>query len=85
MRIEWDEEAWEDYVYWQSQDRKTLKKINDLLKDAQRSPFSGKGKPEPLKNRLSGYWSRRINDFDRLVYCVKDDKLVILGCKGHYE
>lgn len=84
-RITFAEDAWEDYLYWQAQDKKTLRKINALLKDIQRSPFSGPGKPEPLKGELSGKWSRRINDKDRLVYQFEEDMIVITQCKGHYE
>lgn len=84
-RITFAEDAWEDYLYWQAQDKKTLRKINALLKDIQRSPFSGPGKPEPLKGELSGKWSRRINDKDRLVYPFEEDMIVITQCKGHYE
>ncbi|WP_354674996.1 Txe/YoeB family addiction module toxin [Cupriavidus alkaliphilus] len=76
--------AWEDYVYWQSQDKKTLKRINALIQDAQREPFDGLGKPEPLKGNLSGYWSRRIDDSNRLVYFANDDELTIIACRLHY-
>lgn len=68
MRISWDDEAWEDYLYWQGQDRKILKRINLLIKDIQRNPYEGIGKPEPLKENLSGMWSRRIDEFNRIVY-----------------
>ena len=78
------DDGWEDYIYWQTQDKKTLKKINRLLKDIQREPFSGEGKPEPLKNR-EGDWSRRINEKDRLVYRIEDGNVLIKQCKGHYE
>lgn len=84
MRIVWFEEAWEDYLFWQTQDKKTLKRLNALIKDAQREPFGGIGKPEPLKGELSGFWSKRIDDFNRLVYRVNGDTLEILSCKGHY-
>lgn len=80
----WDEDAWEDYLYWQTQDKKTLKRINQLIQDTQRSPFSGIGKPEPLKHR-KGYWSRRIDDKNRIVYKVDNGNLVIAACKGHYD
>ena len=82
--IAWTEEAWEDYVYWQSQDRKTIKRINLLIKDVLRSPFEGIGKPEALRENLSGFWSRRIDDTNRLVYAVEDDKIVIISCRYHY-
>ncbi|MBB2918406.1 Txe/YoeB family addiction module toxin [Cupriavidus alkaliphilus] len=77
-------DAWEDYVYWQGQDKKTLKRINALIQDAQREPFDGLGKPEPLKGNLSGYWSRRIDDINRLVYFANDDELTIIACRLHY-
>lgn len=77
------EDGWEDYVYWQSQDRKTLKKINDLLKAVSREPFSGDGKPEPLKGE-KGKWSRRINEKDRLVYAFRDGTVTVYQCRGHY-
>ena len=82
--IQWDGDAWEDYCEWQK-DKTTLKRINALIKDARRDPFSGIGKPEPLKHDLSGLWSRRINDTDRLTYKVVGDLIVILACKGHYD
>ncbi|MGO4331412.1 Txe/YoeB family addiction module toxin [Cupriavidus sp. 2TAF22] len=77
-------DAWEDYVYWQGQDKKRLKRINALIQDAQREPFDGLGKPEPLKGNLSGYWSRRIDDSNRLVYFANDDELTIIACRLHY-
>ena len=85
MNLIWDEEAWDDYVEWQSEDKKTLKRINKLIKDIQSTPYSGLGKPEPLKHDLSGYWSRRIDDYNRLVYKVEDNELRIAQCKTHYE
>ncbi len=85
MRLAWFEDAWEDYVWWQTQDKKTLKRINALIKDTQRSPYEGIGKPEPLKNNLSGWWSRRIDESNRLVYKVKDEFLIIAECRTHYE
>ncbi|SOY77958.1 toxin of the YoeB-YefM toxin-antitoxin system [Cupriavidus taiwanensis] len=77
-------DAWEDYVYWRGQDKKTLKRINALIQDAQREPFDGLGKPEPLRGNLSGYWSRRIDDSHRLVYFANDDELTIIACRLHY-
>lgn len=83
--ISWFDEAWDDYLYWQSQDKKTLKRINTLIKDCQRSPFDGIGKPEPLKHNLAGYWSRRIDDTNRLVYAYENDTLIIISCRYHYD
>lgn len=80
----WDQSGWEDYLYWQVNDKKILFRINDLIKDAQRNPFTGLGKPEPLKGNLSGCWSRRINEEHRLVYMVKEDSIYILQCRFHY-
>ncbi|UTT62713.1 Txe/YoeB family addiction module toxin [Microcella humidisoli] len=82
--VAFDPHGWEDYVYWQSQDRKTLKRINLLITDALRDPFAGIGKPEPLKHILSGAWSRRVDDVNRLVYFVTDDHIVILQARQHY-
>jgi toxin YoeB len=83
--LAWTKEAWRDYVYWQSQDRKTLKRINKIISDTQRTPFEGIGKPEPLKENLSGFWSRRIDESNRLVYVVDDNQLAIISCRYHYE
>jgi toxin YoeB len=82
--ISFDPHGWEDYVYWQTQDRKTLRRINLLIADVMRDPFAGIGKPEPLKHILSGAWSRRIDDANRLVYFVTDDHIVILQTREHY-
>ena len=82
--LAWTDEAWNDYLYWQGQDRKTLKRINKLITDAMRSPFEGIGKPEPLKENLSGFWSRRIDDTNRLVYAVDEGALTIISCRYHY-
>lgn len=82
--IAFDPNGWEDYVYWQTQDRKTLKRINQLITDSLRDPFAGVGKPEPLKHILLGAWSRRIDDANRLVYFVTDDHIVILQARAHY-
>jgi toxin YoeB len=84
MKLKWDEEAWSDYLYWQKQDKKTLKKINTLLNDAGRNPFKGIGKPEPLKHR-QGYWSRRIDEKNRVIYKVEGDSLIIAAVRGHYN
>jgi len=80
----WTDQAWSDYLYWQTQDKKTLKRINKLIADAKRSPFEGIGKPEPLKENLSGFWSRRIDDTHRLVYAVDEPSITILSCRYHY-
>ncbi|MEL7611624.1 Txe/YoeB family addiction module toxin [Vreelandella titanicae] len=80
----WTNEAWGDYLYWQGQDKKTLKRINKLILDTQRSPFEGIGKPEPLRENLSGFWSRRIDDSHRLIYAVDESTLTILACRYHY-
>lgn len=85
MQKSWYDKAWDDYLYWQSQDKKTLKRINQLIRDTERDPFNGIGKPEPLKGDLSDFWSRRIDDTNRLVYRVNGELLEILSCKGHYE
>lgn len=85
MKKVWFDEAWGDYIYWQTQDKKTLKRINMLLKDIERGNFDGIGKPEPLKGDMSGFWSRRIDDVNRLVYRIRDNVLEIVSCKGHYE
>ena len=83
--LAWTQEAWKDYVYWQGQDRKTLKRINKIIFDAQRNPFEGIGKPEPLKENLSGFWSRRIDESNRLVYVVDNNCVTIISCRYHYE
>ena len=85
MKLLWEETAWEDYCYWQTQDKKTLRRINALIKDIQRNSFDGIGKPEPLKDNLSGWWSRRIDDTNRIVYCEKNGAIIIASCKGHYN
>lgn len=85
MRKIWFDEAWEDYLYWQAQDKKTLKRVNSLIRDIERDPFNGIGKPEPLRGELSGSWSRRIDDVNRIVYRIIGGTLEIISCKGHYE
>lgn len=85
MRITFSKNAWEDYISWQSEDKKILKKINELLKDIQRSPFEGMGKPEPLKYDLSGLWSRRIEREHRLVYHANENEILIYSCRYHYD
>lgn len=82
--LSWTNEAWSDYIYWQSQDKKTLKRINRLIKDTQRNPFKGIGKPEPLKENLSGFWSRRIDEKNRLIYVVNNNTLTVISCRYHY-
>jgi len=95
----WDDDAWADYLYWQTQDKKTLKRIHALIKDIERSPYEGIGKPEPsteprsgegsplapLKYDLSGYWSRRIDESNRIVYRIKEDRIEIIQCGAHYR
>ena len=85
MRTLWEDRAWDDYLYWQSQDKKTIKRINALIKDINRSPFKGIGKPEPLKGNLNGMWSRRIDEGNRIIYYEDDGILYIISCRGHYE
>lgn len=85
MRLLWEDRAWDDYMYWQTQDKKILKKINKLIKDMQRNVFEGIGKPEPLKNNLSGLWSRRIDNANRIVYYEQNEIIYIVSCKGHYD
>ena len=84
MKLIFSEHAWNDYLHWQKTDKKVLKRINILIKDVQRSPFEGIGKPEPLKHALSGYWSRRINDEHRIVYKVSTDAMFIAQLRYHY-
>lgn len=83
-RLTWTLASWDDYIYWQDQDKKMLKRINQLIQATMRQPFEGIGKPEPLKENLAGYWSRRIDETNRLVYCVNEDDLVIIACRYHY-
>lgn len=85
MRIVFSKNAWEDYSSWVVENRKMLRKINELIKDIQRTPFEGKGKPEPLKYDLAGLWSRRIDLEHRLIYSVKDKEILIYSCKYHYD
>lgn len=81
----WTDDAWDDYLWWQQHDKKTLKRINTLIRDIERDPFAGIGKPEPLKWNLSGTWSRRIDKENRLVYSVQGDSLVFYSCRDHYS
>ena len=83
--LAWTDEAWSDYVYWQGQDKKTLKRINKLISNVKRTPFEGVGKPEPLKENLSGFWSRRIDDTHRLVYAITETHITIIACRYHYN
>ena len=85
MRKIWSDRAWDDYLYWQKQNKNILKKINLLIKDIERNPFNGLGKPEPLKSNLSGWWSRRIDDTNRIVYRVEKGILEIAQCRDHYD
>jgi toxin YoeB len=82
--LAWTNDAWADYLYWQGQDKKTLKRINKLITDTKRSPFEGIGKPESLKENLSGFWSRRVDESNRLVYAVNDSHITIISCRYHY-
>ncbi|MGP5308507.1 Txe/YoeB family addiction module toxin [Vreelandella alkaliphila] len=84
MKLIFAEHAWEDYLYWQKTDKKVLSRINKLIKETQREPFGGVGKPEPLKHGLAGYWSRRINEEHRMIYKVTDDTLLIAQLRYHY-
>ena len=84
MKLVFAEHAWEDYLYWQKTDKKVLSRINKLIKETQREPFSGVGKPEPLKHGLAGYWSRRINEEHRMIYKVTDNALLIAQLRYHY-
>jgi toxin YoeB len=83
-KLVWTNSSWSDYLYWQGQDKKTLKRVNKLIEEVLRSPFEGIGKPEPLKENLAGFWSRRIDDTHRLVYAVEDEYLTIIACRYHY-
>ena len=85
ISIKWDYDAWEEYIYWQNNDKKCVDRINLLIKDTCRDPFNGLGKPEALKGNLSGTWSRRITSEHRLVYYISVDTIVILSCKDHYN
>lgn len=84
MNLSWSSNAWDDYLYWQQHDKKVLKRLNTLLKDIQRQPFSGLGDPEPLKHQWSGYWSRRIDREHRLVYKASKDEITVIQCRYHY-
>lgn len=81
----WHDDAWEDYLYWQTQDKKTLKRINQLIKDIDRNGYDGIGKPEPLKHEYQGFWSRRIDDCNRIVYRILNEQIEIAQCGSHYR
>ena len=83
-KLAWEKNGWADYLWWQKQDKKTLRRINKLIDSILKTPFQGIGKPEPLKENLSGYWSRRISDSDRLVYKVTDEFIIVISCRYHY-
>jgi len=85
MKITFSKNAWEDYTYWLSEDKRMLKKINELIKDIQRTPYEGMGKPEPLKYDLSGLWSRRIDREHRLIYQANETEILIYSCRYHYD
>ena len=85
MSYNWSDDAWEDYLYWQSKDKKMVEKIHRILKEIRRNPAEGIGKPEKLRNNLSGYWSRRLNKEHRIVYKVIDSRVEIVMCRYHYE
>ncbi|GAB1454358.1 type II toxin-antitoxin system mRNA interferase toxin YoeB [Draconibacterium sp.] len=84
MKKVWEDSAWEDYLNWQKMDKKMLNKVNELIKSCERTPFSGIGKPEPLKDNLKGFWSRRIDNEHRLVYKIEEETLIIAQCRFHY-
>ncbi|MHB1277001.1 MAG: Txe/YoeB family addiction module toxin [Bacteroidia bacterium] len=85
MKLVFTNESWDDYVYWQLMDKKKLKRINELLKDISRNPFEGIGKPEPLKHKYAGFWSRRIDGEHRLIYQIKGEEILIAKCRFHYD
>ena len=85
MKKIWADQAWEDYVYWQTQNKKILTKINKLIKEIARHPYEGTGHPEPLKHNWQGYWSRRIDGYHRLIYKVEENRIEIAQCRAHYD
>ena len=85
MQKAWTDDAWANYLYWQTQDKKTLKRINIIIKDIDRNPFTGIGKPEPLKGNKQGYWSRRIDEVNRIVYKISNNQIIITQCGSHYD
>lgn len=84
MKITFTEDGWQEYLYWQANDKRLLKKLNEIIKALRRDPYEGMGKPEPLKYKLQGCWSRRLDQEHRIVYIVKDDSIEILSCRFHY-
>jgi addiction module toxin, txe/yoeB family len=84
MKISWNNKAWEEYVKWQSEDKKVVKKINELIKDIEKNGNEGIGKPEPLKHEFSGFWSRRITDKHRFIYRITEEEIIIIACANHY-
>lgn len=84
-QLAWTDAAWSDYCSWHGQEKKTIKRINKLIDDTKKTPFTGMGKPEPLRENLSGFWSRRIDESNRLVYAVNDSHLTIIACRYHYQ
>ena len=85
MKKMWTDRAWDDYLYWQTQDKKTLKRVNQLLLDIDRNGYKGIGKPEPLKHEYQGFWSRRIDEVNRLIYRIENNQVEILQCRSHYS
>ena len=85
MKLLWEDRAWSDYLYWQTHDKKTLKRISALIEDIQRCHYQGIGKPEPLRGNLSGWWSRRIDETNRIVYYEQGEVIYIISCLGHYD
>ena len=85
MKLLWEDRAWSDYLYWQTQDKKTLKRINALIKDILRSPYQGIGKPEPLRGNLSGWWSRRLDETNRIAYYEQGDVIYVISCQVHVD
>jgi toxin YoeB len=85
MKLIFVEESWQDYLFWQLNDKKILKRINDLIKDIKRNAFEGIGKPEPLKHKYKGFWSRRIDNEHRIIYKIEDDEIIIVKCRFHYD
>ena len=85
MQKLWTDQGWNDYIYWQGQDKKTLKRVNELIKDIERNGYTGIGKPEPLRGNLTGWWSRHIDDKNRIIYRINNGNIEITQCRGHYD